>query len=72
MDAARTRGLAVRTSPAEGYVAVAAPVFDRAGLAGVMAVIGTQHTLSEPVDGPQTQALIATAAGLSAALQGHA
>ena len=72
MEAARSRGLAVRTSPAEGYVAVAAPVFDRAGLVGVMAVLGTQHTLSEPVDGPQPQALITAAAALSAALQGHA
>lgn len=72
IEAARTRGLAVRTSPAEGYVAVAAPIFDRSGLAGVMAVLGTLHTLNEPFDGPQAEALTAAAAGLSATLQGRA
>jgi DNA-binding IclR family transcriptional regulator len=71
IEVARSRGLAVRTSPAEGYVAVAAPVFDRTGLVGAMAVLGTQHTLDEPVDGPQAEALVAAAEGLSAALQGR-
>lgn len=70
MEAARERGLAVRVSPAEGYVAVAAPVFDRAGLAGVMAVLGTLNTLQDPIQGTQAQALGESAAALSAALQG--
>ena len=72
LETARARGLAVRTSPAEGYVAVAAPVFDRSGVAGVMALLGTQHTLREPADGPQAEALLAAAAQLSDALQGRA
>ena len=72
IDDARSRGLAARTSPAEGYVAVAAPVFDRTGLVGAMAVLGTQHTLSEPFDGPQAEALVAAAEGLTKALQGLA
>ena len=55
MTAAREGGLAVRTSPDEGYVAVAAPVFDRAGLAGVMAVLGTLNTLHDPLQGMQAQ-----------------
>jgi DNA-binding IclR family transcriptional regulator len=70
MAAARERGLAVRISPAEGYVAVAAPVFDRAGLAGAMAVLGTLNTLQDPIQGTQAQALGESAAALSAALRG--
>lgn len=72
MTAARERGLAMRTSPAEGYVAVAAPVFDRSGLVGVMAVLGTQGTLQDPLRGTQAEALLASSAALSAALQGLA
>lgn len=70
MAVARERGLAVRTSPAEGYVAMAAPVFDRAGLTGVIAVLGTLYTLQDPLQGAQAQALGESADALSAALQG--
>lgn len=66
----RDRGLAARVSPAEGYVAVAAPIFDRAGLAGVMAVLGTENNLPDPVEGTQPIALKEAAAGLSNHLQG--
>jgi DNA-binding IclR family transcriptional regulator len=71
IDAARTNRLAVRTSPAEGYVAVAAPVFDHTGLTGVVAVLGTQNTMREPLDGPQAAALRDAAERLSAELQGR-
>lgn len=68
--AARERGIAARTSAADGYVAVAAPVYDAAGIVGVIAILGTSHALGDPFESQEARALARTAEDLSRTLKG--